>query len=236
MPIYPARFRRCAVALALAGAAFALPGAAAPATHWSMQVTVSPIGAHSVGNPAAKVRLVEYFSYTCNHCAEFARLAAAPLKTLYVDTGLVQIEYRNLVRDPVDLTAALLARCGNASAFAGNHLAILAAQPKWLAKVTGASDAQMTSWYQGSIGERARKIATDTGLGALMRGRGYSDTQIGACLDSEVALAEITAMTNIGRTTDGVIGTPSFFINGRMVDATEWPAVKTRLDLAVKAP
>lgn len=236
MPIYPARFRRRTLALALAGAAFALPTAAAPATHWSTQVTVSPIGAHSIGNPAAKVRLVEYFSYTCNHCAEFARLAATPLKTLYVDKGLVQIEYRNMVRDPFDMTAALLARCGDAGAFSGNHLAILAAQPQWLANVTGASDAQMTSWYQGSIGERARKIAADTGLSALMRGRGYSDAQLGICLDSEVALAEITAMTNLGRNSDGVIGTPSFFINGRMVDDTKWPAVKTRLDLAIKAP
>jgi hypothetical protein len=40
------------------------------------------------------------------------RQGRLPLKTQYIDRGLVLFEYRNLVRDPVDMTAALLARCG----------------------------------------------------------------------------------------------------------------------------
>src|SRR3546814_8942324 len=105
--------RRTAV-LALSGAALTLIGATPTKSAWSQSVTTSPIGAFVAGNPAAKVRLVEYFSYTCHICADFTKASAVPLKTGCVDRGLVLFEYRNLVRDPVDMTAALLARAGGA--------------------------------------------------------------------------------------------------------------------------
>lgn len=227
--------RRTAV-LALSGAALSLI-AAAPAkpAAWSQNVTTSPIGAFVIGNPAAKVRLVEYFSYTCHICADFAKLSAAPLKAQYIDRGLVLLEYRNLVRDPVDMTAALLARCGGPKAFSGNHQAIFAAFPAFIAKVQKATDAQKTSWFEGTTAERARKIAADTGLAALMRARGYTEAQQGAALDSGVAQAELTGMTNIAINGDRIGGTPSFFINGRNAEVTAWPAIKSKLDLALKA-
>lgn len=227
--------RRIAIPAA-ATAALALFAAATPAqpVRWSAKVETSPIGAYIVGNPNAKVRLVEYFSYTCSHCAEFAKAGTVPLRTLYIDKGLVLFEYRNLVRDPVDMTAALLARCGAPAAFAGNHDAIFAAQPVWLGKVAKATEAQRKSWYQGSLGDRARRISADTGLTAIMLKRGYTTAQIGTCLDSEVAQAEIAGMTNIGQNADRVAGTPTFFINGRNAAVVQWTALKTKLDAALK--
>ena len=227
--------RRAAV-LALSGAALTLLAAtpAKPAL-WSQTVTSSPIGAFLVGNPDAKVRLVEYFSYTCHVCADFAKAGSLPLKTQYLDRGLVLLEYRNLVRDPVDMTAALLARCGGPKAFSGNHQAIFAAFPTLIAKIQKATDAQTKSWFEGTTGERARKIAAGTGLAALMRARGYTQVQIEAALDSEVAQAELTGMTNIGLGADRVEGTPTFFVNGRNAGVTAWPALKSKLDLALKA-
>jgi protein-disulfide isomerase len=227
---------RRAAMLALSGAALTLIAAApAKSALWSQTVTTSPIGAFVVGNPAAKVRLVEYFSYTCHICADFAKTGTLPLKTGYIDRGLVLFEYRNLVRDPIDMTAALLARAGGARAFAGNHQAIFAAFPAMMAKVQKATEAQKKSWFEGSTAERARKIAADTGLAALMRGRGYTQAQLDAALGSEVAQAELTGMTNIGRTADRVGGTPAFFVNGRNAEVTAWPALKSKLDLALKA-
>ena len=220
--------------LALSGAALTLL-AATPAPAWSSTVTTTPIGAFLVGNPAAKVRLVEYFSYTCHVCADFAKTGTAPLKTGYVDRGLILFEYRILVRDPVDMTAALLARCGGPQAFAGNHQAIFANFPALMAKIQKATDAQKTAWFEGTTGERARKIAAGTGLTALMRARGYTQAQIDAALDSEVAQAELTGMTNIGLNADRIQGTPSFFVNGRNAGVTDWPALKSKLDLALKA-
>lgn len=228
--------RRTAIgALSIAALSLVAAAPAAPAPAWSSKISTSAIGAYIVGNPAAKVRLVEYFSYTCSHCGEFARDGDIPLKTQYIDKGLVVFEYRNLVRDPVDLTAALLARCGGAKTFAANHHAIFMAQPVWLAKVQKAPEAMVKSWYVGTESERARKIAADTGLGALMAKRGYTQAQMNACFDSEVTRAELEGMTNIGLGADHVRGTPAFFINGRHVDVTVWSAIKTQLDAALKA-
>ncbi len=229
--------RRLAIGT-LAGVALTALVAAAPAKpaaeRWSATISTSPIGALLVGKPGAKVKLVEYFSYTCHVCGDFARAAGVPLKTLYIDKGLVQFEYRNLVRDPIDMTAALLARCGGAKAFAGNHQAIFAAQPAILDRITKATDKQKKSWFEGTTGERARKIAADTGLTALMTARGYTTAQQNVCLDNEVAQAELTGMTNIGVNADRVGGTPAFFINGRQAGVTSWAAIKTKLDAALK--
>jgi hypothetical protein len=104
-----------------------------------------------------------------------------------------------------------------------------------MAKIQKATDAQKTSWFEGATSERARKIAAGTGLTALMRARGYTQAQIDAALDSEVAQAELTGMTNIGLNADRVEGTPSFFVNGRNAGVTAWPALKSKLDLAIKA-
>lgn len=213
-----------------------LLSAAAPpaATPWSATTGESGIGAYSVGNPQAKVKLVEYFSYTCSHCAEFAKEAGVPLKAHYIDKGSVLFEYRNLIRDPVDMTAAMLARCGGAKAFAANHQAIFAAQPVWLAKAAKMTKEQQAPWYQGALGERTTRIAADVGLDALMRGRGYSAAQIKACLSSGVAEAELMGMTNIGLNADRVKGTPTFFINGRRAEVGHWADLKTLLDAAIK--
>src|SRR3546814_16404814 len=101
-----------------------------------------------------------------------------------------------------------------------------------IAKVQKATEAQKKSWFEGTTAERARKIAADTGLTALMRARGYTEAQLDAALGSEVAQAELTGMTNIGRSADHVEGTPSFFLNGRNAAVTAWPALKSKPDLA----
>ena len=104
-------------ALLLYLAIFLFPAAvqAAPAKDWSRTVTLTKEGAHLIGNPAAKTRLVEYVSYTCPHCAHFVAEGTTPLKAGWVAKGLVAVEVRHLVRDRYDLVAALLARCGGAA-------------------------------------------------------------------------------------------------------------------------
>src|SRR3546814_13336568 len=107
------------------------------------------------------------------------------------------------------MTAALLARAGGAKAFVGNHQAIFAAFPAMIAKVQKATEAQKKSWFEGTTAERARKIAADTGLPALMRARGHPEAQPAAALGTAAAPAVPTRMTNIDRSPDPVDDTPS---------------------------
>jgi hypothetical protein len=53
------------------------------------------------------------------------------IKNQFVATGKVSFEIRNLVRDPMDLTAAMLARCGGKGRFFGNHRHLMATQAQW---------------------------------------------------------------------------------------------------------
>jgi protein-disulfide isomerase len=76
----------------------------------------TPEGGFVIGNPNAPLKLVEYGSHTCHVCAAFSQEGAAGMDK-YVETGVVSYEIRNLIRDPVDLTIALLARCSGPAAF-----------------------------------------------------------------------------------------------------------------------
>src|SRR3546814_11911776 len=47
---------------------------------WADVVTATPEGGFTIGNPAAPIKLLEYASHSCRHCAAFAGKASAPLR------------------------------------------------------------------------------------------------------------------------------------------------------------
>ena len=112
----------------LAGAVLLATGAA---PDWTITVTETEAG-YLIGNPDAETKVAEYISYTCGHCADFARSGDPALKIGYVRDGNVSVEIRNLLRNPIDLTAAMIAHCGEPNKFALNHAALMLSQDKWL--------------------------------------------------------------------------------------------------------
>ncbi len=71
----------------------------------------TPEGGFRMGNPAASVKLIEYFSTTCPHCAHFAAEGTPVLVRNYVRTGRVSLEYRNYVLNGLDVAASFISRC-----------------------------------------------------------------------------------------------------------------------------
>lgn len=204
--------------------------AAAQDTDWTQRVTVSAVGGHIIGNPLAKHALTEYVSYTCNHCASFEMQSHLPLKSDFIAKGHVNAEVRNYVRDPLDLTAAMLARCGGSSKFFGNHRALMSAQSSYLQAAQSASQATRESWYEGAIADRLKKIASDTGLYAILEKRGFTKAQMNVCLSNETEQRKIVAMTKFATDTLKISGTPSFTLNGKVVDNVHsWPALRPQL-------
>lgn len=210
--------------LIAAPAALAAPGG----RDWSATVTRAPSGAHVQGNPAAPSRLVEYVSYTCPHCAHFVAEGTGPLKAGWVRSGRLSVEIRNLVRDRYDLTAALLARCGGPARFMGNHEAIFAAQQGWLEKVIAYDRAPGALAEDAAPAVRMADIAQKTGLFALMARRGVAPKQARACLADKAAMDAVLAMTGQSRQ-DGVSGTPSFLLDGKLLEAHDWAALRAQL-------
>lgn len=228
----PIRFVILAIAAALS------IGATKPGTHpvnpaprgnWMATVAVSPGGSHLLGNPAAAVKLVEYVSYTCPHCAHFQREAEMPLQITYVATGKVQVEIRHLVRDPIDMTVAMLTNCGTPTRFYLNHSLFLRNQDAWMARANGASEAQRARWTNGDTAARMRAIAGDLGFYGMMARRGYDRQTLERCLADPAMTKRLVAQTTQAQQ-DGVSGTPSFALNGVLLAGThDWQSLQSQL-------
>lgn len=219
-----------AVLAALATTSTAQPAkkksAAVLAENWAAAVEARDNG-HVLGNPEAKSKLVEYMSYTCSHCAEFTRTGDLAIKLFLVPKGNVSFEIRHLLRDPIDLTAALLTNCGEPEKFLGNHEAIMTRQSEWMETARKATQAQRTRWSFGTNTARWRAIASDLGFYDIMEARGYSRAALDRCLADQAkatSLAE-TSARDVGALS--LPGTPSFVLDGKLLDGVHsWDALK----------
>lgn len=223
-----ALFTLALTSLAVGGALTASTANAA-GPNWTSTVTVTPEGSHVLGNPQAKLKLTEYVSYTCPHCAHFEIESDAPLRLGYVSTGQVSVEVKHLLRDPVDATVALLANCGPKEKFFGNHAAFMRRQDQWMAPLAVASDGQRQRWSTGSYLARRRAIAADFHLYDIMERLGYSRPMADHCLADE-AMAKRIAGHNADADRLGIEGTPSFVLNGALLAGTHtWETVEAQL-------
>ncbi len=94
-------------------AAFALLTLAAGQAAAAPDFSVKPDDM-TLGNPKAKVTVIEYASASCPHCARFNNDVFPAFKAKYVDTGKVRYVLREFLTPPEDVAAAgfLAARCG----------------------------------------------------------------------------------------------------------------------------
>ena len=210
-------------------AAFTLATASAAQAprDWRNTVTLSPEGGHRIGNPAAPTKLVEYASYTCSHCADFTRDAKAPLEDGLVRQGRVQLEIRNAVRDRLDLAMTLLARCGGPARFRLSHNLIFTNQKALMDKAVAFEDAGTP--YAGITRpeQQLRRLSDGSGLTALMRTRGLNDAAIDRCLADAPTRDRLIAQSQAAFSE--IAGTPSFKVNGRLVEAHGWAALEPEL-------
>ena len=222
--------KRLAFAAALLAAA---PLAMGATQNWLATVTTDGTG-HRIGNPDAKVHLVEYVSYTCPHCAAFTKEAEAAIQLAYIQPGKATVEIRNLIRDPIDLTVAMLADCPPLSRFPLNHSAFLAHQETWIGPLTDSTAAQQARWKQPTAAGR-RAIASDFHLYDIMERRGYSRVEVDRCLADEGLMNRIVASSAKDWAKPGIEGTPAFAINGDIMPGTHsWQALQPQLQEFVK--
>jgi protein-disulfide isomerase len=192
-------------------------------------------GGHLIGNPEADVKLIEFASYTCGHCANFARQGEGAIKLVYVPTGKVSFEIRHLLRDPVDLTAAMMAQCGDPAKFPRNHAEFMYRQSEWIEKASNATQAQMARWQFGMPSARRRAIASDLGFYDLMDRRGYDRVELDRCLNDDAKAESMANQSVADIQTYNLRGTPSFVLNGELLSQTHsWAALQPLLDAFFK--
>lgn len=202
--------------------------AAAPVRDWSATTRQLANGAFVTGNPAAPLKLVEYGSYTCSHCADFSEQSRAVLRGQMIKSGKVSLEYRHLIRDRLDLGAALLARCGGAARFVEASEAIFASQSVWLQRVIDWQGKHPEA-AQLAPGEQVGAYVRAAGLDAMMRARGLPQARIDACLADRAEVDRVVKMT--ADAPKEVQSTPAFFLNGALQSNVDW----SRLEAVLRA-
>ena len=89
------------------------------------------LGERAIGNPEAPVKVTEFFSLTCTHCAAFHKEIFPRVKRDLVETGAIRMVWRDFPLDQVALTAAAVARSLPAERYEGFIGALLASQDRW---------------------------------------------------------------------------------------------------------
>ena len=210
-------------------------GFAAPAARphiaqrdWSQIAMRTPEGGIRIGNPAAPVKLVEYGSITCPHCAAFSGEAAAALRTRHVRSGRVSWEYRPYLIFPTDPGLFMLLNCLGPSRFFPAAEQLYASQHIWVGRVQALPGAELERMEALAPNAQAAALVHAAGLDAFFRARGLSQAQIDACLANHAAIERLGAISQQANQL-GVQGTPTFFINGRSVGTQNWARLEPML-------
>lgn len=192
---------------------------------WTRTVVATPEGGFRIGNPGAPLKLIEYGSLTCNHCANFATGGLPQLLSKYVKGGKVSFEFRNFVRDPYDVSAALVSRCAAPANFFALTHQIFATQEQWVAKVQP---------HTAAIGalpqeQRAARIAALSGFEAMAAKAGIPAPRTKQCLNDPKGLQKLMQMREVALKTHGLEGTPTFILNGKNTGVYDWASLQPLL-------
>ena len=188
---------RRAIAVLFA-AALAMGGLAACAPHEDDPASVAQADDMSLGNPKAKVRVVEYASASCPHCARWDMEVFPAFKAKYVDTGKVRYTLKEYLTEPAALSAAgfMLARCAGKDRYFPVLDAVFRGQQEMVA-----------TQDPGAV---LRRIATGPG--------GMTESQLDACFHDMAAEKALAARADRHVKVDKVTSTPTFIVNGRRIE------------------
>ena len=149
---------------------------------------------HPLGPADAKVLLIEYLSPTCPHCATFHDEVYPLLKLEYVDTGKMQFIARPFVRNVLDAVVFLLAEAAGEARYHDVVDTFFKTQAEWAASNTP-NDAML-------------KVAEQLG---------FTKETYDAALTNQELFTGLEAVRDQALKDFQLQGTPTFYINGKMI-------------------
>ena len=154
----------------------------------------------TLGDPNAKVKMVEYASLTCSHCGTFNNDVFPAFKAKYIDTGKVHYTFKEFLTPPNEVAAAgfLTARC--------------AGKDKYFNVTDAIFHAQQEMFTTGDM----RGILLRTAQSA-----GMTEEKFNACITDEAALKALNERVEKAIKVDKINSTPTFVINGKKVKEGE---------------
>jgi protein-disulfide isomerase len=220
---------------ASAPAAAPVAGAKPPAgQNWVDVVSKTPEGGYVMGNPNAPVKLIEYGSRSCPHCAAFDAEGVPTLKAGPIAAGKMSYEFRDFpVHGPIDMGPILLGQCVQPAQFFPMLEQMMAAQPQLLAKEQEAFKEVQSSLPNASPAQFTIALTEKLGYVDFVKQRGLPDAKVKACLSDPKALETIATQADTATRQYTVAGTPTFIVNGTVAaNVADWASLQPVLKAA----
>jgi len=185
--------RRSILLVALtAAAALAVAGASMAAEPPAIPQTVTSESERLLGSPNAPVTMVEFSDFQCSFCRKFWAQTLPRLKETYIKNGQVRLVYQ--------------------------HFAVLGEHSVAAAHAAECAMEQGKFWpYHDKLFENQGALAfTDAKLKRYAEEMGLDVGAFAQCLDSRKYRQKVETETSLGFRL-GARGTPTFFINGRLL-------------------
>jgi protein-disulfide isomerase len=195
-------------------------------------VAVTGAGGVRMGNPAARVKLIEYASLACPHCRHFHETGFDPLVQRYVRSGKVSYEYRNLLINGPDVSMAVLAHCAPTGQFFAFADRVYATQPQWQKRVQDASQSRGAELEAMTDQQRVLRYAQLGGFAQIAARFGVSPVRARQCLSDPKRVERLLAVVEKA-SEFGINRTPTFVINGKVSGAATWEDLEPQLKNAL---
>ena len=155
-----------------------------------------PLPELSMGDADAPVTIIKYASLTCPFCRRFQAEVVPVLKRDYIDRGKVRFIIREFPIGKTSGMATIALRCAPMDRYLELYGRYLSSQAQWVSQEVRI--------------EPILKVAQGVGLTA---------SEFDKCRQNHGMISALNQVKDRGREL-GVIGTPNFFINGRLIKKT----------------
>lgn len=199
---------------------------------WNEVVSATADGGMLMGNPNAPIKLVEYGSLSCPHCAKLANDGMATLESKYVNSGKVSYEFHSFaIHGVIDVPLTVLVRCASPDAFFPLVGQIYSDQTALMTRAEQGNDAAQAAQNLPQD-QRFAAVANAFGLVDWFAARGVSKDQANACLNDTSAATKFANESQKASTEKGINSTPTLIINGSTMNFTTWNELEPALQAA----
>ena len=153
-----------------------------------------------IGETNAPITIIEYASLSCSHCADFHINTLGELKKEYVDTGKAKIVFRNFPYNYPALLGSMVLQCIPEDVRYDYMNALFQLQPNWVVREN-------------------EKTAQE--LFKIMQSGGMTKEEFDSCISNRELETKILQVVINAQNEYNIRSTPSFLINGILVEGNK---------------
>ena len=176
---------------------FLLPFSSSISSKTALDITESDF---IIGNKDAPITIIEYASMSCSHCADFHLKTLPQLIEKYVDTGKIKIVFRDFPFNYPALLGSMVLRCVPKDVRYQYTQALYQLQSKWVNR---------------------ENAETTQELYKIMQSGGMTKEEFNTCIKNEDLENNILQSLIDAQSEFNIKSTPSFLINGLLVEGNK---------------